>query len=150
MVEIPLNEHYVTLKQWLNYFLWPSVTITFISERPAALNTAETLRVPVLVQSGDHFLNNRRKNKMHWFKLRVSNSTQPETCARSGASHSVWACCSAHSEGRRGWSSPTRSTVARPSRRSCGCPTPSHTRCRQSAPGATPFPELSPPAWGNK
>lgn len=30
--------------------------ITFLSECPAALHTAETLWVPVLIQSGDHFL----------------------------------------------------------------------------------------------
>lgn len=33
--------------------------ITFLSKRPAALNAAETLWVPVLIQSGDHFLNNK-------------------------------------------------------------------------------------------
>lgn len=31
--------------------------ITLFSKRSAALYTAETLRVPVLIQSGDHFLN---------------------------------------------------------------------------------------------
>lgn len=61
-----------------------------------------------------------------------------------------WACCSGRSGGRRGWSSPTRSTAGRPSQRSCDSLTLSHTRCRQSAPGATPFPEPSPPAPGNK
>lgn len=39
--------------------------ITFLSKRPAALNTAETLRVPVLVQSGDHFLNNKRNKTLN-------------------------------------------------------------------------------------
>lgn len=33
--------------------------ITFLSKRSAALNTAETLWVPVLVQSRHHFLNNK-------------------------------------------------------------------------------------------
>lgn len=42
--------------------------ITFLSKRPAALNTAETLWVPVLVQSGDHFLNNKRNEKLNGFR----------------------------------------------------------------------------------
>lgn len=43
--------------------------ITFLPERPAALHTAEALRVPVLIQSGDHFLNdkkNERSNGVRW------------------------------------------------------------------------------------
>ena len=54
-----------------------------------------------------------------------------------------------HSGGRRVWSSPTRSTVVHPSRRSCGCLTQSHTRCTQSALDATPFQEPWQPARGN-
>lgn len=65
-------------------------------------------------------------------------------------SHLVWVCCSAHSEGRTGWSSPARSTAVRPSRRSCDCPVLPRTRCTQSARGATPSPELSPPAQAVK
>lgn len=57
-----------------------------------------------------------------------------------------WACCSERSAERRGWSSRSRSTVVRPSRKSCGCPTQSRTVCTQSALGATPSPEPWPPA----
>lgn len=65
-------------------------------------------------------------------------------------SHSEWACCSGHSGGRRGWSSPTRSTAVRPFQRSCDSLTLSHIRCRQSARGATPFRERLPPAPGDE
>lgn len=39
--------------------------ITFLSKRPAALNTAETLWVPVLIQSRYHFLNDKRNKKLY-------------------------------------------------------------------------------------
>lgn len=74
----------------------------------------------------------------------------PSCATHASLSHLEWACCIVHSEGRRGWSSPTRSTVVHPSRRSCDCLTPSRTQCTQSAPGATPFQEPLPPAQGQK
>lgn len=42
--------------------------ITFLSKRPAALDAAETLWVPVLIQSGDHFLNDKRSEKLNGFR----------------------------------------------------------------------------------
>ncbi len=124
--------------------------ITFLSKRPAALHTAETLRVPVLIQSGDHFLNNKSNRKLNGSRCVGVLLHISELCdTHASLSHLEWACCIVHSEGRRGWSSPTRSTVVHPSRRSCDCLTLSRTRCTQSAPGATPFQEPLPPARGN-
>lgn len=42
--------------------------ITFLSKCPAALNAAETLWVPVLIQSSDHFLNEKRIKESNVFK----------------------------------------------------------------------------------
>ena len=127
--------------------------ITFLSKRPAALNTAETLRVPVLIQSGDHFLTKGLKSYLRWVEVVICQSQKNlwvKWHAQLSHSHLEWACCIARSEGRRAWSSPTRSTAVRPFQRSCDCLTLSHTQCTQSAPGATPSQEPWPPARVNR
>lgn len=97
-------------------FLSRAVTIFYVKRKPEIMKP---------------FNVNKRYQRM---RLRLNDS-------RSG-----WVYCSERSGGRRVWSSQTRSTADRPSRRSCGCPVQSRTPCRQSALGATPSPELSPPA----
>lgn len=124
--------------------------ITFLSKGPAALHTAETLWVPVLIQSGDHFLNSKRNGKLNGFRWFGVFIWAESYMKQASLSHLKWACCIAHSEGKRVWSSPTRSTAVHPSQRSCDCLTLSRTQCTQSALGATPFQEPLPPAWGNK
>lgn len=127
--------------------------ITFLSKRPTTLNTAETLWVPVLIQSSDHFLNEKRIKKSNVFKrdetFKEVQCYETDTRECLNLLRLIWACCSVHSEGRKGWSSLTRNMAVHPFQRSYDCPTLSHTQCTQSALGATPSPEPSPPGRGN-
>lgn len=79
--------------------------ITFVSKRPAALNAAETLWVPVLIQSCHHFLQEERETSgLGWTEtlLRLFIPNQLRDTNDGSFSRSEWACCSGHSGGRRG------------------------------------------------